>query len=162
MQKKSISRNRKQENKQQIKTRKQTTNKNKKTLYKNKKHDASSIVKVFIEMLNMVKLYHWKTHSYAQHKATDELYSKMNEHIDSFVEIMLGKEESRIKMIEKKIELIDASNVLEFKKRIYEYRDFLIEMDMYFDKKKDTDLLSVRDELLGDVNQFLYLLSFTK
>ena len=117
---------------------------------------------MFIEMLNMVKLYHWKTHSYAQHKATDELYSKMNEHIDSFVEIMLGKEESRIKMIEKKIELIDTSNVLEFKKRIYEYRDFLIEMDMYSDKKKDTDLLSVRDELLGDVNQFLYLLSFTK
>ena len=65
-------------------------------------------------------------------------------------------------LVEKKIELIDSSNVLEFKKRMYEYRDFLIEMDLYFDKKKDTDLLSVRDELLGDVNQFLYLLSFTK
>jgi DNA-binding ferritin-like protein len=158
--KKSISRNRKQ-NRPQIKTRKQT-NKKKKTVYKHKKDNSSHIVKVFIEMLNMVKLYHWKTYSYAQHKATDELYSKMNEHIDSFVEIMLGKEESRIKMIEKKIELIDASNVLEFKKRIYEYRDFLIDMDLYFDKKKDTDLLSVRDELLGDINQFLYLLSFTK
>jgi hypothetical protein len=154
---KSISRNRKQNNR----TRKQT-NKKKKTIYKDKKQDTSRIVKIFIEMLNMVKLYHWRTYSYAQHKATDELYSKMNEHIDSFVEIMLGKEESRIKMIEKKIELIDASNVLEFKKRIYEYRDFLIDMDLYFDKKKDTDLLSVRDELLGDVNQFLYLLSFTK
>jgi len=158
--KKSISRNRKQ-NRPQIKTRKQT-NKKKKKVYKDKKKDSSHIVKVFIEMLNMVKLYHWKTYSYAQHKATDELYSKMNEHIDSFVEIMLGKEESRIKMVEKKIDLIDSSNVLEFKKRIYEYRDFLIDMDLYFDKKKDTDLLSVRDELLGDVNQFLYLLSFTK
>ena len=154
---KSISRNRKQNNR----TRKQT-NKKKKTIYKDKKQDISRIVKMFIEMLNMVKLYHWKTYSYAQHKATDELYSKMNEHIDSFVEIMLGKEESRIKMVEKKIELIDSSNVLEFKKRMYEYRDFLIDMDLYFDKKKDTDLLSVRDELLGDVNQFLYLLSFTK
>jgi len=154
---KSISRNRKQNNR----TRKQT-NKKKKTIYKDKKQDTSRIVKIFIEMLNMVKLYHWRTYSYAQHKATDELYSKMNEHIDSFVEIMLGKEESRIKIVEKKIELIDSSNVLEFKKRMYEYRDFLIEMDLYFDKKKDTDLLSVRDELLGDVNQFLYLLSFTK
>ena len=154
---KSISRNRKQNNR----TRKQT-NKKKKTIYKDKKQDISRIVKMFIEMLNMVKLYHWKTYYYAQHKATDELFSKMNEHIDSFVEIMLGKEESRIKMVEKKIELIDSSNVLEFKKRMYEYRDFLIDMDLYFDKKKDTDLLSVRDELLGDVNQFLYLLSFTK
>lgn len=128
----------------------------------NKDSFKEEIVKMFLVLLNMVKLYHWKTYSYAQHKATDELYSKMNEHIDSFVEIMLGKEESRIKMVEKKIDLIDSSNVLEFKKRIYEYRDFLIDMDLYFDKKKDTDLLSVRDELLGDVNQFLYLLSFTK
>ena len=25
----------------------------------------------------MVKLFHWKTHSYATHKATDELYDKL-------------------------------------------------------------------------------------
>ena len=49
----------------------------------------SRIVQTFLEMLNTVKLYHWKTHSYAQHKATDELYSKLNENIDTFVEILL-------------------------------------------------------------------------
>ena len=32
----------------------------------------------FLEMLIMVKLYHWKTYSYAQHKATDELYTNLN------------------------------------------------------------------------------------
>jgi DNA-binding ferritin-like protein len=126
------------------------------------KMNKSHIVKIFIEMLNMVKLYHWKTHSYAQHKATDELYSRLNEHIDSFVEIMLGKDESRIKMLERRIDLLDSSNVLEFKNRIYEYRDFLTDMNLYFDQKKDTDLLNVRDEILGDINQFLYLMSFDK
>ena len=40
------------------------------------------IVKKFLEMLNMVKLYHWKTRSYSQHKATDELYDRLNKHID--------------------------------------------------------------------------------
>ena len=125
---------------------------------KNKSH----IVRIFLEVLNMVKLYHWKTHSYAQHKATDELYSKLNENIDKFVEILLGKEESRIKMMEKRIDLIDPHNIHDFKSRIYEYRNFLTEFNMFFDSKRDSDLLNVRDEILGDINQFLYLLTFDK
>jgi DNA-binding ferritin-like protein len=110
----------------------------------------------------MVKLYHWRTRSYSQHKATDELYSKLNEHIDSFIEILLGKDQSRIKMLEKRIDLIDASNVNDFRARIFEYRTFLIDINMYFDSRRDTDLLNVRDEILGDINQFLYLLTFDK
>lgn len=122
----------------------------------------SHIVKIFIEMLNTVKLYHWKTKSFAQHKATDELYSNLNEHIDTFIEILLGKDESRIKMMEKKIDLLDSSNTNEFKMRVYEYRDFLIDMSTYLDSKTDSDLLNVRDEILGDINQFLYLMTFDK
>ena len=43
---------------------------------------ASKIVLTFLEFLNMIKLYHWKTRSYSQHKATDELYGRLNENID--------------------------------------------------------------------------------
>lgn len=122
----------------------------------------SHIVKVFLECLNMVKLYHWKTYSYSQHKATDELYSKLNEHIDQFVEVLLGKDESRIRMMEKRIDLIDPHDTKDFKARIYEYRTFLTEFNMHFDSKNDSDLLNIRDEILGDINQFLYLLTFNK
>ena len=122
----------------------------------------SRIVQTFLEMLNTVKLYHWKTHSYAQHKATDELYSKLNENIDTFVEILLGKDESRIKMVEKRSRLIDCVNTKDFKDRIYEYREFLIDISKYFNEKRDTDLLNVRDEILGHINQFLYLMTFNK
>lgn len=124
--------------------------------------NKSHIVKVFLEVLNLVKLYHWKTHSYAQHKATDELYERLNEKIDEFIEVLLGKDESRIRMLEKRIELVDANNVKDFKSRIYEYRDFLIDMNSYFDVKRDTDLLSIRDEILSHINQFLYLMTFDK
>jgi DNA-binding ferritin-like protein len=127
-----------------------------------KNAEKSHIVKIFFEMLNTIKLYHWKTRSYSQHKATDELYSKMNEHIDSFIEVLLGKDESRIQMIEKKIDLLDSTNTTDFKNRIYEYREFLIEMNQVFDSRRDTDLLNIRDEILGDMNQFLYLLTFDK
>ena len=122
----------------------------------------SRIVQTFLEILNTVKLYHWKTHSYAQHKATDELYSKLNENIDTFVEILLGKDESRVKMVEKRSRLIDSENTKDFKSRIYEYREFLIDISKYFNEKRDTDLLNVRDEILGHINQFLYLMTFNK
>jgi DNA-binding ferritin-like protein len=69
------------------------------------------ITVVFLEMLLMVKLFHWKTHSYATHQATDDLYSKLNEHIDSFIEILLGKTGSRIELMgHKNISLIDLNN----------------------------------------------------
>lgn len=119
----------------------------------------SSIVKVFLELLNIVKLYHWKTHSYSQHKATDDLYSNINEHMDDFIEVLMGKDEGRIRMIEKKMDIIDLTNIHNFKARIYEYREFLIDMNKYLSDKVDTDLLSIRDDLLADVNKFLYLLS---
>ena len=146
------------------KTIKKRLKKNNKTRYNKSIENTtkSHIVKVFLEILNMVKLYHWKTRSYSQHKATDELYSKLNEHIDSFIEVLLGKDASRIKMVEKRIDLLDSSNGIEFRNRIFEYRDFLQSMNIYFDSSRDSDLLNIRDELLSDINQFLYLLTFDK
>ena len=122
----------------------------------------SNIVRVFLEILNIVKLYHWKTRSFAQHKTTDELYEHLNEHIDKFVEVLLGKDESRIYMVNHRIRLIDPESKSTFKARIYEFRAFLVDMNMYFDSKRDTDILNIRDEILGDINQFLYLLTFDK
>jgi hypothetical protein len=122
----------------------------------------SKCVEVFLQILNMVKLYHWKTLSYFQHKATDDLYSSLNGHMDKFVEIMLGKDESRLENLSKNIELLNTPFKNEFKDRIYKYRDFLINLNSMFDKELDSDLLNIRDELLGDINQFLYLLTFDK
>lgn len=124
------------------------------------------IVVHFLEMLNMIKLYHWKTRSYSQHKATDELYGKLNENIDRFVEVLLGKDQSRLSMLEKKMNLLDSSKTSSsqsvFLDRILEYRKFLIGLDRYFDESEDSDLMNIRDEILADLNQFLYLMSFDK
>ena len=119
----------------------------------------ASIVHMFLSMLNAVKLYHWKTRSYAQHKATDDLYASMNEHIDKFVEILMGKQETRVFTHGKTIVLADVNKKKQFKTSIYQYRDYLIGLSQELDDQKDTDLLNVRDEILGDVNQFLYLLT---
>jgi DNA-binding ferritin-like protein len=121
------------------------------------------ITVVFLEMLMMVKLFHWKTTSYATHKATDELYTKLNANIDSFIEILLGKSGSRINLMSNKtIKLIDLSNEESFKSEVEAFKGYLVSLN----KNKamilmsNTDLFSVRDTILGDLNQLLYLLTF--
>ena len=122
----------------------------------------SRIVHMYLEMLNVVKLYHWKTHSFSQHSATDQLYGRLNEHIDKFVEVMLGKNPSRIQMVERSIHLTDPTTTSDFTKKILEYRGILTDLNIYFDPARDSDLLNIRDEIVGDINQFLYLMTFDK
>ena len=122
----------------------------------------SNIVKIFLEVINMIKLYHWKTRSYSEHKATDELYDRISDNTDKFIEVLMGKDQSRIQMIESKIDLIDPNKLTDFKDRIHKFREFLEDIDIYFDKRNDSDLLNIRDEMLSDVNQFLYLISMNK
>jgi DNA-binding ferritin-like protein len=122
----------------------------------------TKIIEIFLGILNSVKIYHWKTYSFSQHKSTDELYSKLNENMDTFIEILLGKDENRFTIMNEKIDLYNFKNVKKFKQRIYNYRDFLIYLSKVLDSEKDTDLLSVRDEILGHINQFLYLMTFNK
>ena len=49
------------------------------------------IIYFFLQMINSIKLFHWKTTDYATHKATDQLYADLNLKIDQFVEVLLGK-----------------------------------------------------------------------
>lgn len=120
----------------------------------------ANIIKVFLEMLTTVKLYHWKTQSYSQHQATDELHEKLSENTDKFVEVLLGKDASRVRMVEKTMKMTDSTSSADFLQKMHAYREMLIRMDTIFHKKRDTDLLNIRDEILADLNQFLYLMSF--
>ena len=130
----------------------------------------ANIVRSFLEMLNAIKLYHWKTESYSQHQATDELHEKLSELVDQFVEVLLGKEQnsyksshkSRITMVEKHMKMMDSTGERDFIEKIHHYRTTLIEMNNVLNKKTDSDLLNIRDEMLACINQFLYLLSFDK
>jgi len=117
----------------------------------------------FLELLIMVKLYHWKTHSYATHKATDELYSSLNSNIDKFIEVLLGKTNSRIDLMnQKSISLVDLNSQERLIERIKECKRCLVDLnkDAFMDSMANTDLFNIRDEILGNLNQFLYLLSF--
>ena len=121
----------------------------------------SMLVKTFFEILTSIKLYHWKTKSYSQHEATDDLHEKLSDQVDRFVEVLIGKSSKRIHMVEEKMRLYDFNTKTKFKDKIFEFRQFLIDLDDIFYQKKDSDLLTIRDDMLESVNQFLYLFTLS-
>ena len=136
-----------------------------------KRYSSTSIISsfnkqvtvTFLEILLMVKLFHWKTHSYATHKATDELYDTLNDHMDTFIEVLLGKTGTRIDLLNnKKISLIDLSSPEQLKAKVEGFKSYLVSLtnNKALSNMNDTDLLNIRDEILGDLNKFLYLLTF--
>lgn len=118
---------------------------------------------IFFEILMMVKLFHWKTTSYPIHEATDELYTKLNANIDEFIEILLGKFESRINLMgNRKIKLIDLTNKEALKKEVETFKKYLVNLNenKIMKSMNNNDLFNIRDTILGNLNQFLYLLTF--
>ena len=117
---------------------------------------------IFFEFLLMVKMFHWNTHSFSTHKATDEIYSSLNENMDKFMEVLLGKSGKRINIENGrniKLEVLFSNG--ELKQRIESFKKYLVQLDHYLTSQNMTnsDLLNIRDEILGDMNKFLYLLT---
>lgn len=111
-----------------------------------------------IQIQTQFKFLHWQTFGDAKHKAYGEIYDSLTESIDKFVEIMMGKY-GRVKF-ESEFSImfqdISAISVQDFVDGIEE---FLINMTDQLDNRRDTDLLNIRDEILGDINQLKYRLT---
>jgi hypothetical protein len=143
------------------KTKKQT-NKLNKTKKNVGNYSRENIISLCLQILNTVKLYHWKTMKYSEHKATDELYGELNDKIDEFVEVLIGKDGKRINLSEKKsIKVDDFNNSNAFKNYIEKSKKYLINMtnNKNISTPENTDLMNIRDEILGILNKFTYLLT---
>jgi hypothetical protein len=110
-------------------------------------------VKFFFTLQLNIKIYHWNTTSFARHKASDEFGGKLSSLIDRFVEVFVGRYKVKPSLSNIKIDsefvTDEGSEKLLIKSR--DYLEFLSKVI------KDTDLLTIRDELLSEVNQTLYL-----
>lgn len=115
------------------------------------------LVPVFLGILNTVKLYHWNTSSYSTHKATDKLYTDLNSKLDTFVETLLGTNDRHVLLHTVSLKVPVYRNKDDFKKQINQYKQFLISMPPSY----GTDVLTIRDDILGSLDRFLYLLTLS-
>lgn len=114
-------------------------------------------VNFFFTMREQIKLYHWQTKVYSRHKATDSVIAALDESIDKYVEVYMGKY-GRPKMISRnntvKVQNLSESTITRFIKGciVHLEKDLVKKL-----KPVDTDLVNLRDEMLGELNQLLYL-----
>ena len=101
---------------------------------------------------------HWQTKGYSRHKALDKTLSELYDLVDSFVEEAMGKY-GRFKL-DGDTKTIQLSNLSEIdtKAMIDTVCDALIQYNQQFEES-DTNLLNIRDEMLGLFRRLQYLLT---
>lgn len=114
------------------------------------------LLEFFIHLQQQFRTLHWETKSYARHKAYGDIYGSLDDLIDTFMETHMGKY-GRPKFDTISIELKSMKNI-KVNDFIGESVDFLNGLTEKL-SEKDTDLLNIRDEMLGELNKLKYLLT---
>jgi hypothetical protein len=119
---------------------------------------GGDIVATFFNMRDQVKLYHWQTKSFAEHKSTDELIGKLDTNIDTFVEVYMGRYGRPVMKRTLPVKNLTVTGI----------RSFISKSGVWLStklprmiKKTDSDLLNIRDEILADLNQIKYLFTLS-
>ena len=116
---------------------------------------------LMLTLRNQVKIYHWETMQFSRHKSTDDLVDKLDDAIDKFMEVYFGKY-GRLNLNQRNgtIRLRNYSDEEgpELLKQAIEWLSTRLPKLL---SSKDTDLLNIRDEIVAELNQTLYLFSFT-
>jgi len=110
----------------------------------------------FFSLRNNLYLYHLSTYSYSRHIAVSTLIDSFDKLIDNFLEIYFGKYGRPDQFINSQLnlnKLADSEAYME----LSTYIDFLNVRLPLLVKSTDSDLLNIRDEMVGVLNNTKYL-----
>lgn len=120
-----------------------------------------SILNKFICIENNTKLFHLSTTSYAAHKASDELLDELRDKHDNFLEIYIGKYgRDKVANKQENIEFTKMNNK-DFCQFLKDTISFFQTDIFNYINENDTDLINIRDEIVGKINKTLYLLTLS-
>jgi len=114
---------------------------------------------LLLSFLDQLKVLHWQTFSYSEHKALGKSYDKIGKLIDMFVETYYGKYGKEYLAINYNFSIDSYSEGLDVKKLVATRKRELIN---YFRNElltpADNDLKNIVDSIEGEVNHLQYLL----
>jgi hypothetical protein len=119
-----------------------------------RRNTGGGIVDTMLYIRGQIKLYHWQTHSFARHTATDELVKSLDENIDKFIEVYMGKYGRPRVGATIPIRNFSEQDGKRFVEKQVRYLTVVLPRKI---SPTDTDLLNIRDEILADINQTLFL-----
>lgn len=115
-----------------------------------------NVITPLIQFQQQLRIFHWQTNSYAQHKAFGKAYESLDDLVDSFVEKFMGTFGRSKPTTTFVLELKPLSQT-NIDISIQHFIDYLNDMDNEI--PDNSDLLNIRDEILGEIHQLKYLLS---
>ena len=115
---------------------------------------GGEIVTHLLTIRNQVKLYHWQTKQFARHKATDDLTAALDTSIDAFVESYMGRYGRPSVSGSIKLHNFSENAAKAFVAKETKYLETELPKKI---GKNDTDLLNMRDTILGDLTKVSYL-----
>jgi hypothetical protein len=111
----------------------------------------------FLNLRDQIKLYHWQTRVYSRHIATDKILESLEKSIDSYVEVYIGKY-GRPKISGKNASItlhnLTEAGAVRLVGAAIKYLQGPLTKSL---KPNDNDLMNIRDEMVADLNQLLYL-----
>jgi hypothetical protein len=115
----------------------------------------NEFVKVMFNLQLINKLYHWNTTSFARHKATDQFADSIDPLLDRFVEVYSGRYNIKpyVTDISLNPKFITDDGIIDLIRAIKGYLEK--EVPKF---ANDSDILTIRDELLAEINKMNYLL----
>lgn len=116
------------------------------------------ILKTFMTMSSQFRVLHWQTESYAQHNAYGKIYETLSELSDKFMEEYMGKYGRCY--FDNSYGTIRIYNIndMDIQKFILHHIEIFNDLNENLDEM-DTNLLNIRDEIIGELNQLKYLLT---
>lgn len=120
--------------------------------------NLNSNINLFLGLQAQLRIFHWQTKGYARHNAFGVTYDTLEDLIDTFVEEAMGKY-GRF-TLDDETNTIQLANLKELKPEamLDTIISALNQFSEQFDES-DTNLLNVRDEMLGAINKLKYLLT---
>jgi hypothetical protein len=112
----------------------------------------------FLYLKDQIKLYHWQTRVYSRHVATDKILENLDKAIDSYVEVYFGKY-GRVRLTGKNAQIILQNITDAGATRMITAAVKYLQGPLTKTLKPgvDMDLMNIRDEIIADLNQLLYL-----
>jgi len=119
---------------------------------------SATDIHFLLTVRNQIKLYHWQTRVYARHIATDGVLKELDELIDSYVEIYIGKYgRPRLTGSDAVLHVQNLTEAGATKTVKAAIRYMMGPLVKHLNKDVDTDLINLRDEMVAHMNQLLFL-----
>jgi len=114
-------------------------------------------INTFLTIQSQLKILHWQTKSYAEHKAFGKAYDSLDGLMDQFVEVHSGKYGNTLAKTNFQMTAVNYKDTNGMS-LIDSYIAYLMNDLPLILKEGDTDLLNIRDEMVAVLNQTKYLL----